>query len=267
MPVLGVQQARAPVPQFEVTSRTVELLHQLVEASEVRCRDTGLLMEDLGLKAAEYHADGVYLQDVVLQGVGVSVASVSKSVAEYVSALVENAVVLGVRDTSLSSFVPAMNHLTNKVLEAEKTERRLDRELKALRRKLGATLVLRKNLQEDINKTTRDQDVRAAQAEQRLLRMDFVRTKSRELINRRKVAEDQISSRNMNPRLNHQALMEMFEEITNLRQETILLTKKLEPYLDLSPNPSLAQVHVEEAKRELAALDAKLELTLKNKAL
>ncbi|KAG7271914.1 hypothetical protein CRUP_024564 [Coryphaenoides rupestris] len=65
--------------------------------------------------------------------------------------------------------------------------------------------------------------------------MDFVRTKSRELINRRKVAEDQISSRNMNPRFSHQALMEMFEEITNLRQEIIPLTKKLEPYLDLSP--------------------------------
>ena len=46
------------------------------------------------------------------------------------------------------SFVPAVNKLTNDVLEAEKSDERLDQEMKALRKKLGATLVLRKNLQE-----------------------------------------------------------------------------------------------------------------------
>ena len=46
------------------------------------------------------------------------------------------------------SLIPGVNNLTNDVLEAEKSDKRLDRELKALRKKLGATLVLRKNLQE-----------------------------------------------------------------------------------------------------------------------
>lgn len=47
-----------PVPHFEVTSRTVELLHQLAQLSEARCRDTALLVEDLRQKASEYEADG-----------------------------------------------------------------------------------------------------------------------------------------------------------------------------------------------------------------
>lgn len=121
---------------------------------------------------------GAHLRDVLLQGVGLSHTSLSKSTSDYLSALVDNAVVLGIRDTSLgrytllfyhcivyflchlfpvsslpdehvlSSFMPAVNSLTNDLLEAEKSNRRLERELRALRKRLGATLVLRSNLQE-----------------------------------------------------------------------------------------------------------------------
>ena len=51
-------------------------------------------------------------------------------------------------DLVSSSFMPAVNNLTNELLEAEKTNRRLERELQALRKRLGATLVLRSTLQE-----------------------------------------------------------------------------------------------------------------------
>lgn len=44
--------------------------------------------------------------------------------------------------------MPAVNNLTSELLEAEKSNRKLERELKALRKRLGATLVLRGNLQE-----------------------------------------------------------------------------------------------------------------------
>ncbi|KAM4620229.1 HAUS augmin-like complex subunit 1 [Polymixia lowei] len=251
-----------PVPQFEVNTRTVDILYQLAESSEVRCNATTFLIDDLKQKTSEYQADGVYLQDVLLQGVGLTCAGLSKPAADYVSALVDNAMVLGIRDTSLGSFIPAVNNLTNELLEAEKSDRRLDRELKALRKRLGATLVLRKNLQDDINKTAKAQEVESAKAEERLLSMDFVKAKSKELNCRRKRAEDQLVSRNMDKKLSHQAILELSEEVTTLKQELIPLTKTLEPYLDLSPSPSLAQVKIEEAKRELAAIDAQLEMNV-----
>ncbi|XP_076005801.1 HAUS augmin-like complex subunit 1 [Genypterus blacodes] len=249
-----------PVPQFEVNTRTVELLYQLAQVSEARCSDTALLIEDHRQKAAEYQADGAHLQEVLLQGVDLSWASLSKPAADYVSALVDNAMVLGVRDTSLSSFIPAVNHLTSELLEAEKSNRRLERELKALRKRLSATLVLRSNLQEDVNKTKRLQEVEGARAEERLLSMDFVIAKCKELNSRRERAEDQLASRKMDQSLSHQAIVQLSEEVAALKQDIVPLKKKLEPYLDLSPSPSLAQVKVEEAKRELAALDSQLEV-------
>lgn len=45
-----------------------------------------------------------HLQEVLLQGVGLSSATLSKLATDYVSALVDNAMVLGVRDTSLGRY-------------------------------------------------------------------------------------------------------------------------------------------------------------------
>uniref|UniRef100_A0A8D0DCN4 HAUS augmin-like complex, subunit 1 n=1 Tax=Sander lucioperca TaxID=283035 RepID=A0A8D0DCN4_SANLU len=243
-----------PVPHFEVNTRTVDILYQLAQSSEARCSDTALLTEDLKQKTSEYQAEGAHLRDVLLQGVGLSCASLSKPAADYLSALVDTAMVLGVRDTSLGSFMPAMNNLTNELLEKEKSNRRLERELRALRERLGVTLVLRSNLQEDINKTIKSQSVESAKAEERLLNMDFVTAKVKELSSRRERAEAQLVSRNMDKSITHQAIVQLSEEATALKQEIIPLKKKLEPYMDLSPSPSLAQVKIEEAKRELVSI-------------
>ncbi|XP_047463188.1 HAUS augmin-like complex subunit 1 [Mugil cephalus] len=249
-----------PVPQFEVNTRTVDILYQLAQSSEARCSDTALLIDDLKQKASEYEAEGAHLQDVLLHSVGLSCASLSKPTADYLSALVDNAMVLGVRDTSLGSFMPAVNDLTSELLEAEKSSRRLEKELRALRKRIGATLVLRSNLQEDINKTAKLQAVEHAKAEERLLNMDFVTAKVKELSNRRERSEAQLASRNMDKSITHQAIVQLSEEVSALKKEIMPLKKKLEPYMDLSPNPSLAQVKIEEAKRELAALDSQLEM-------
>ncbi|XP_054636563.1 protein eva-1 homolog C-like isoform X2 [Dunckerocampus dactyliophorus] len=250
------------VPQYEVNSRTVDILYQLAQASETRCSDTKLLIEDLNQKAAEYQAEGAHLQDVLLQGVGLSYASLPKSCEVYLSALVDSAMVLGVRDTSLCSFMPALNRLTDELLDAEKSKRKVDRKVVAMRQRLSATLVLRSKLQEDLNKIAESQAVESAKAEERLLSMDFVKAKAKELRTRRERQEAQLASRNMDKSLTHEALVELSEEVTTLKQEMMPLKKKLEPYMDLSPNPSLAQVKIEEAKRELAALDSKLEMNM-----
>ncbi|KAM4545505.1 HAUS augmin-like complex subunit 1 [Odontesthes bonariensis] len=259
---LSTMFGNQPVPQFEVNTRTMDLLYQLAQSSEARCSDTALLIEDLKQKASEYQADAAHLQDVLLQGVGLSCASLSRPAADYVSALVDNAMVLGVRDTSLGSFMPAVNNLTSELLEAEKSNRRLERELRTLRKRLGATLVLRGNLQEDVNKTVTSQAVESAKAEERLLNMDFVKAKARELSKRRENSEAQLVSRNMDKSITHHAIVQLSEEVIALKKEIIPLKKKLEPYMDLSPSPSLAQVKVAEAKRELAALDSQLEMNV-----
>ncbi|KAK7925938.1 hypothetical protein WMY93_008248 [Mugilogobius chulae] len=254
------------VPKFEVNARTVEILYKLSQASEGRCRDTELLIEDLNQKASEYQADSAHYQDVLLQGAGLSCASLSHQCTDYLSTLVDSAVTLGIRDISLGKYLSsAVNDLSNELLGAEKSNRRLERDVKTLRKNLESTLILRENLQEDKNKTIKTQTVESAKAEERLLNMDFVTTKAKELGHRRERAEVQLLSRNMDKSLTHQSIVQLSQEVTALKQEIVPLKKKLEPYMDLCPNPSLAQVKIQEAKTELASLDSKLEIGMEFK--
>ncbi|XP_051903076.1 HAUS augmin-like complex subunit 1 [Hippocampus zosterae] len=248
------------VPQFEVTARTVDILEQLARSSESRCRHARLLAEDRRQKAAEYLADGAHLQDVLVQGLGMSFASLPKACVDYVSSLVDNSLVLAVRDTSLCSLMPALNRLTGELLEAEKSETQLDRELLNLRKKLSAALVLRGQLQADMSKTRQAQMVESAKAEEHLLNMDFVQAKAKEIQSRREAQEAQLASRNMKESLSHGALVGLSEEVNVLKKQIGSLKKNLEPFVDLSASPSLARVKIEEAKRELAALDSQLEM-------
>lgn len=247
------------VPEFEVNTRTVEILYELVQNSETRCREAELLIQDHEQKTQEYSSDGAHLQEVLLQGVGLQTGGLSKPTVDLLSVLEGTAEVLKLRDTSLGSYMPALNKLTNDVLEAEKTDRKLQRELSAVRKKMTAAVVLRKKLQDDLIKVTHIQQVEAATAEERLLNMDFMRNKSRDLACRNKIAQEKLDSRQMEDSLTHQAILQLSEKIAVLKEETLPLKKKLEPFSDLSPSPALARVKIEEAKRELAALDAQLE--------
>lgn len=47
------------VLDFEVNTRTIELLDQLVQISELRCKEVSLLTDDYSQKAAEYSSDGI----------------------------------------------------------------------------------------------------------------------------------------------------------------------------------------------------------------
>uniref|UniRef100_A0A8C2L4B4 HAUS augmin-like complex, subunit 1 n=1 Tax=Cyprinus carpio TaxID=7962 RepID=A0A8C2L4B4_CYPCA len=243
-----------PVPEFEVNTRTVEILYELAESSEMRCREAEMLIEDHKQKTEEYSSDGAHLQEVLLQAVGLQAGGLSKPTVDLLSALEEAAEVLKIRDTSLGSYMPAISKLTDDVLEAEKTDRRLQRELSAVRKKMTATVVLRKKLQDDLMKLTHMQQVEAATAEERLLNMDFMKNKSRDLTYRNKLAQEKLDSRQMEDSLTHQAILQLSERIAALKEETLPLKKKLEPYNDLSPSPALARVKIEEAKRELVIL-------------
>ncbi|KAJ8287012.1 hypothetical protein GJAV_G00045990 [Gymnothorax javanicus] len=247
-------------PEYEVNTRTVDILFQLAENSESRCNEVSLIIEDKKQKATEYQSDGCHLQKVVFEAVGLSSGSMEKPASDYLSALDASAMALKVRDTSLASFVPAINDQTNVLLEAEKRDRLLQRELTILREKLGTILVLRRTLQEDLKKTVKNQEVENARAEERLLNMDFVKAKSKDLSYRKHILEEQLASRKMDKSLTHQAILEVSEKIAELEQEILPLKKKLESYRDLTPSPSLAIVKIEEAKRELASIDAEFDM-------
>uniref|UniRef100_A0A672N4J5 HAUS augmin-like complex, subunit 1 n=1 Tax=Sinocyclocheilus grahami TaxID=75366 RepID=A0A672N4J5_SINGR len=180
-----------------------------------------LLIKDQEQKTEEYGSDGTHLQEVLLQAVGLQAERLSRSTVDLLSALEGTAEVLKLRDTSLGSYMPTRGCSGNLLL--------------------------------DLMKITHTQQVEAATAEQRLLNMDFMKNKSRDLACRNKIAQEKLDSRQMEDSLPHQATLQLSEKIAALKEASLPLKKKLEPYSDLSPSPALARVKIEEARRELGA--------------
>ncbi|NXE80343.1 HAUS1 protein, partial [Cochlearius cochlearius] len=200
-----------PVPPYEVNARTVDNLYELLEANEARERDVSLLIEDMKQKAAEYEAEANYLQDLLTESLHLSPACLSSEGTSYLKALVNSAMALDTKDTSLASFFCAINHMTSELYTTESENRDMEVELTNIRRKLTAALMLENKLKEDLKKTEELLEVEKAKADSRSQNLKFLKDKSEDFKIRIKAAEEQLVASGLDQSLTHEALMNLSE--------------------------------------------------------
>nr|XP_056703801.1 HAUS augmin-like complex subunit 1 [Euleptes europaea] len=215
-----------------------------------------LLIDDMKQKTVEYESDGNYLQGLLMESLNLSFTGLSNASTSYLNTLVDTAIALETKDTSLASFIPAINDLSSDVYAAESRNKDLEHELTTLRKKLTSALVLEKRLQDDLKKTEELLAVEKAKADSRTQNLKFLKDKSEDFKFRITAAEEQLTASGMDASLTHESLVSLSEKLAELKKQAAPLKKKLDSYLDLTPSPSLARVKIEEAKRELDALEA-----------
>ncbi|XP_070599697.1 HAUS augmin-like complex subunit 1 [Erythrolamprus reginae] len=256
-----------PIPLFEVNAQTVDVLYGMAERNESRDRDVHLLIEDMKQKAAEYESDGLFLRELLMGSLNLSLNSLSKASMSYLKNLVDIALALETKDTSLASFIPAINDLTSDLSEAQSKSKELDLELSTLRRKLTSALALEKRLQDDVLKTEKRLVEESKTAEYRKQNIEFLMKKSEDIKSEIKSTKDQLDASGLDDSLTHESLVALSQKLADLTNQSDDLKKKVDSYLDLTPSPSLARVKLEEAKRELEVLKAELARKLEKAAL
>ncbi|XP_058681753.1 HAUS augmin-like complex subunit 1 isoform X2 [Poecile atricapillus] len=225
-----------PIPEYEVNERTVEILHEVMECNEERDRDVTLLIEDMKDRATKYEEEAKYWQDILGESLGLSEGSLSLEAITDLTDLVESAVELKVEDTSLTSFYSAINNMTSELYETKSENEKLELELKTLTKKLTSALMMEKKLEEDIEKLKESQEAEKAEAEIQLKDLKFLENKSVDLKIRISDAE----------------------ELAALEKEIEPLKNEVASYHDLPLSIPLARVKVEEARKELKALEEEL---------
>ncbi|XP_068931493.1 HAUS augmin-like complex subunit 1 isoform X4 [Petaurus breviceps papuanus] len=221
-----------PIPKYEVNSRTTDILYHLSECNRARDRDISLVIEDLKQKAREYESEARYLQDLLMESVNLSFTSLSSIGSSYLNALVDSALVLETKDTSLASFIPAVNSLAADFFRNKARNEEMEVELNKLGKNLTATLILEKCLREDLKKEELHLSMEKAKVDRRISNIDFLKAKSDDLRLRIKAAEEQLSARGMDASLSHQSLMSLSENSMDAE-----LTKKVD-MMELLPDQS-----------------------------
>ncbi|XP_063175456.1 HAUS augmin-like complex subunit 1 isoform X2 [Chroicocephalus ridibundus] len=245
-----------PIPAFEANKRTVDILYDLAERNEARDRDVSLLIEDMMQKATEYEAEAKYLQGLLGESLALSPSSLSSKGTSYLDVLVNSAMILETKDTSLVSFFCAINDMTSELYATELKNRQMELELKDRMKKLTGALMLEKQIREDLEKTEKYLELEMSKAEYQSQKIKFLTDKSKDFKVRIKAAEDQLTATGLHKSLTHESLMSLSEELAQLQQETAPVKKKLQSYLDLPPSLSLAKVKIEELKQELNTMEA-----------
>lgn len=248
------------LPPYEVNTRTVEILCQLAEWNEARDKDLTLVIEDQKMKTAEIKAEATYLQELLSDSLGPSYTNLSRMGNTYLNQLVDSCLALEIKDSSLTSYIPAVNDLSSKLVAIESSNQELELELMNLRKKLTNALVLEKSLEQDLRKAEEQSSVEKAKVEVRAQNMKKLKDKSEEYKYKIQTAKDELSAAGMEDSLTHRSLVSLSETLAELKTQSTATKEKLKSYLDLAPNPSLVKVKIEEAKRELKATEAELNM-------
>ncbi|XP_042687116.1 HAUS augmin-like complex subunit 1 [Centrocercus urophasianus] len=243
------------VPQFEVNAQTIDLLHMFVEYSEEKERDVSFLIEDMKQRAAEYDADAEHLQNLLTESLDLSPSCLSEEGTAHLKTLVDIAMILETEDAYLTSFFCAISNRSLELHAAESKNKEMEQELLNVKKKMTAVLLLEEQLEKDLEKVKTHLEIEGAKSDSRSQNLQFLRDKCEDLKIRIKTAEEQLTGSGLDQSLLHESLVGLSEKLAGMQEEIVHLKMDLECYLDLPPNLSLARVKIEEAKRELNALE------------
>ncbi|XP_073407614.1 HAUS augmin-like complex subunit 1 isoform X1 [Dendrobates tinctorius] len=243
---------------YEVNFHTVELLYQLMEWNEMRNKDLSLVLEDHKLKTAEIKTEAQSIQNLLRESLGPSYGDLSRMGNTYLNQLVDGCMTLEVKDSSLCSYIPAVNELSAELVAIESGNQELESELRNLKKKLTNAILMEKSLKQDLKKAEEQCNVEKAKVEVKVQNLKKLKVKSEEYKYKIQTAKDELSAARMEDSLTHRSLVSLCESLTELQEQSTATKEKLKSYLDLAPNPSLVKVKIEEAKRELKATEDEL---------
>ncbi|NXU75342.1 HAUS1 protein, partial [Oreotrochilus melanogaster] len=200
-----------PIPQFEVTETSVNILYEIAMYNEARDREIPLLIENMKQKTAEYEAEAKYLQSILEESLGLSPSRLSHKASQCLDVLAKSAMILETKDTSLVSFFSAISDMTAELYATEAKNRKMKRELIRMRDKLTATLLLEQKLKEDIKKTEKQLEEASIRSEIQKRDLKFLTDKSLDMAIRIRTAEEKFMASGFDESLTHDSLMELSE--------------------------------------------------------
>lgn len=245
------------VPAFEINSKTIQTLSSLVDINTQMDQDTRLSMDDLEQKRNEYASEANRIQNII-SSVGLPLGSLSQSGSASVRILANTALILDLKDTKMSSYLLGINELS-KELQLSKKERMRERHSSAkVLRKTKAALVKNDSLTKAYETLEEQMSLQEPILNKRLKETGFLRQKAEEYQKHFDELQSYQKQVKLEPSLYHNALEKKYEDVLRLEEELKPLKSKLETYHSLPPDLSLVKVKLEEAKRELTALEKQL---------
>ncbi|XP_041463717.1 HAUS augmin-like complex subunit 1 [Lytechinus variegatus] len=245
------------VPQYEINIKTVSVLHDLMTRCKERDRDKQIVIDDLNEKTVEYNAEEKRLSSI-LENVCLSPSSLSQSGNVSLRTLSNIAQTLDLQVASASNYYLAMTDLTRELIKLEDKRQEENISNQKLFNKTKIAMIKTESLKKAMVSLEEQAKEEGPKLEDKMRQAGFFQSKSKEYDAQLENLEYKLHETGVEPSLYHQSLVALSQELESLDSRLSPLKAKLDSYQNLPPNESLAKVKVEEAKRQLAAMEAEL---------
>ncbi|XP_045623229.1 HAUS augmin-like complex subunit 1 [Procambarus clarkii] len=244
------------VPPYEKTESSINILHHLMTASKCSEGKAKLLASDYTLKANEYNAEAKQLSKW-LESVKIQEKILSPEGQKGLSALHDTAQILDIQTTTSTNIILAMNQLEMEYMqvtnEREQERERFSRFL-VMSQELSHKLKEIKGIFQQAEKTSAQEE---KEQKKNMRQQKFLEEKNKNYIFDISQYEAKLSKIPISKNIMHGSLVKQWTELQDLEKKVNSLENQLKSYT-LPPDMSLAEVVVEEARQELAAMMAKL---------
>ncbi|KAG7153971.1 uncharacterized protein LOC121856862 [Homarus americanus] len=240
------------IPPYEKAETSINILHQLMTASKCSEGNAKLLADDYSQKSSEYGAEARQLSKW-MEPVKIKTNMLSNEGQKGLSALAATAQAYDIQTVTSTNIILAMNQLdldhmqvvndreqergrTSRLLEMSQDLSRKFKEIKGIFQQSEATWA-------------QQQEEHARDIKQE----EFIRRKFKKYVSDINQYEARLSQVGMKKNITHAFLSEQWAKLKDLEKQVSDLENQLKSYT-LPPDITLAEVKVQEAHEELAAL-------------
>lgn len=244
-------------PEIEMTPQALDQLYGMVATWTSNERDAKIIAADMRQRAREYRAETQRLTEI-LAVVGMDLRSLSSSGKVSAQTLAATSDVLDLKDTATTSLFLGLEKLARDLYTSEKAiksqtnkRQRKERTVKMVNQKAALLEAIIVRLEEQAA-------IEARQSVERDSRVAFLQQKSRHYAEQIRRLEAELTANGYQTSTTHSALQRRAQQVQDLREVGRPVEAALTRYQSLPPDLSLAGTKLEEARRELAALENSL---------
>ncbi|KAH9520398.1 hypothetical protein Btru_060671 [Bulinus truncatus] len=242
------------VPEFELNTKIIQQLYQMVLISRNKDKKIQLVIDDLTQKINEYNAEAHRLSEI-LSRLGFGHNKLSKSCANNVLVLAKLGTLLNIRDASESCFYLALQHLDSEVEKIVQQRRIETKHLEQLSSKSYWAVLKYSTLKKSLDDIKEKADKEHQTNEKRKSETAFVLGKAKnyekELIKFQKLLTRTL----VDDSIFHEKLVEKSEVLKSLQTKLAPLQAELQAYCSLPPDLTETKIRIEQLRQELANLE------------
>lgn len=246
------------VPAYEVNEYTLELLNQLKQSCEGQEKFNELIVQDLQLKADEYRVEAERLGRL-LERFGLPLSCLSQSGTLSLKTLVDVSLTLGVQHASDTDLLLALGSLAEDNYQVKETRRSQKRVRNQLLEKTRLQLQQNASLSRALESIEQSERQLEPEMTKKAAQSDFLQKKTRDYRSTIRQLTKELSSVGLESSISHDTLVKKSDNLKELKTRLQTIRNKLDSYHALPPDLTLARVKVEEARHQLAEIEAEFD--------